>query len=253
MVTLYAVLAGLILGSFLSVLLGRWPQWRGAATGRSRCTNCMHELAWYDLIPLVSWLLLRGKCRYCGAPISALYPALELTMAAVLGIYASRSGIPSAWIAIDYVILFGLVVLFFFDLKHQILPDAVILPLGIIVLLRLVSMRPDLLVNALATGAMVSGLFGLLYAISRGRWLGFGDVKLGFVIGLLFGYPGAVGVTIVAIWAGALVGLGLIALRRATMQTAVPFGSFWVGVAIVAMLWPGPIAFVSGLLTPVLK
>ena len=253
MTTFIAVVAGLILGSFLSVLLDRWPHWRGAAAGRSHCPNCMHELAWYDLIPLVSWAMLRGACRYCGAPISKLYPALEVTMAAVLGIYAYRYGVPTGWYAIDYAVLFALVSLFFFDLKHRVLPDAILLPLGIVLLIRMASLRPDLLVNAVAMGLFMAAVLGLLYAVSRGRWLGFGDVKLALVLGLLFGYPGSVGVTLAAIWAGALVGIVLMALHRANMQTALPFGSFWVATAILALIWPSPFYFMSGLFIPALR
>ena len=246
-----ALIAGLLLGSFLSVLISRWPHWRGAGTGRSHCPNCMHELAWYDLIPLISWAVLAGRCRYCNAPISVLYPVLEISTAGVLGVYAALYGLPAGWFAVDYLILFALVALFFFDLKHHMLPDAVVYPFGLVVLIRVFSLRPDLLVNALAMGALLSAVFGLLYAVSRGRWLGFGDVKLAFVIGALFGYPGAIGVTFIAIWAGALVGLGMMALKKMTMQSALPFGSFWAAAAIVTVLWPGPVFFLSGLILPV--
>lgn len=253
MITLIAVLAGLLLGSFLSVLLDRWPHWRGVAAGRSQCPQCRHELAWFDLVPLVSWVMLDGKCRYCRASIAKLYPALELTMAGVLGVFAFKYGIPSLWYAVDYLVLFALVSLFFFDLKHRVLPDAILLPLLVIVGVRLFSQRPDILVSALATGALLSGFFGLLYLISYGRWLGLGDVKLAFVLGVLFGYPVAVGVTLIAIWSGALVGIVLILAKRANMQTALPFGSFWVAAAVLAILFPSPIAFISGLFLPILS
>lgn len=251
MITLIAILAGLLLGSFLSVLLDRWPHWRGVVTGRSQCPQCHHALAWFDLVPLVSWLVLRGKCRYCHAPIAKLYPALELTVAGVLGVFAFKYGLPSPWYGIDYLVLFALVSLFFFDLKHRVLPDIILLPLLIIVGARLVTQRPDMLVNAFATGALLAGLLGLLYLVSRGRWLGLGDVKLAFVIGVLFGYPIAVGVTLIAIWSGALVGVVLILAKRANMQTALPFGSFWAAVAILAIILPGPFAFISGLFLPI--
>jgi leader peptidase (prepilin peptidase)/N-methyltransferase len=181
-----------------------------------------------------------------------LYPALEFTMAAVLGLFAFTFGAPSSWFIIDFVILFAFVSLFFFDLKHRMLPDVILLPLVVIIGARLVMQRPDMLINACATGALLSGALGLLYVISHGRWLGLGDVKLAFVIGLLFGYPVAVGVTLVAIWAGALVGVGLILAKRANMQTALPFGSFWVAAAIITMMLPGPVSFISGLFTPLI-
>jgi leader peptidase (prepilin peptidase)/N-methyltransferase len=253
MLTVIAAGAGLILGSFLSVLLERLGRRGGIVSGRSECPHCHHILAWYDLIPLASYVMLAGRCRYCGKRISPLYPAVELTMAAVLGSYVFRWGIPSTWHLADLVLLFGLVALFFFDLKHRILPDVIVYPMSIITLVRLASERPDLLVNAVTMGVALGGLFGLLWAYSRGRWIGMGDVKLAVVIGLLFGFPGAVGVTLAAIWVGALCGVGLILAGRANMQTALPFGSFWTAAAIITIIWPGPIFFLSGLLIPALR
>lgn len=234
MLTIEVLIAGLILGSFLSVLLGRWPSWRGVVVGRSRCPSCMRELAWYDLVPLVSWLWLRGKCRSCAARISALYPVLELTMAGVLGAYAYHVGISSVWSVVDLAILFTLVSLFFFDLHHRVLPDALMVPLAALALLRL-GHSGDVL-NALMSGIVLCAVFGALFLVSHGRWLGLGDVKLAFVIGLLFGFPAAWWVTLAAIWAGALIGVILIFMRRATMQTALPLGSFWTAAAIIAFL-----------------
>lgn len=250
MVVVIAVIVGLILGSFLSVLLDRWPHLRGAGTGRSHCPHCKHVLAWYDLVPLVSWSALRGRCRYCGEPVSALYPVLELTMAGVLGLSAYISGFPSLWYATDYLILFALVSLFFFDFKYRVLPDFILVPLLIVVAARLFSERPDLLINGFATAAALSGLWGALYLISRGRWLGLGDVKLAFVLGLLFGYPGAVGVMMIAVWSGALAGIGLVLAHRAHGKTPIPFGSFWAAAAIITVIFPGPVFFLSGLITP---
>lgn len=251
MTTAIGIFAGLMLGSFLSVLLERLGHKDGIVAGRSECPRCHHVLAWYDLIPLLSYLLLRGKCRYCGARIASLYPILEISMAVVLGVYAFRFGIPTPWYAMNLIVLFGLVALFFFDLKYQILPDVITFSLLGLAVIRLVMLRPDLLVNSLATGILLASALGLLYAVSKGRWIGFGDVKLALCIGVLFGYPMAVGVTLLAVWLGALIGVGLLWSGRATMQTAVPFGTFWTSIAIVAVIWPEPVAFVSGLFTPV--
>lgn len=253
MAILVAVVVGLILGSFLSVLIGRWPHFRGAWMGRSHCPACSHVLAWHDLLPVVSWLMLRGRCRYCGTPISALYPVLEVTMAGALGLYAYFYGLPTMWYALDIIVLFGLVSLFFFDLKHQMLPDIIVLPLSIVAVLRLWVVPGHDPLTSVLTGIGIAAMFGALYAYSRGRWLGFGDVKLAVVIGLLFGYPVAVGVTLIAVWAGALVGVALMATRRATMQTALPFGSFWTAAAVVTVLWPAPVLFLSSLFIPVLR
>jgi leader peptidase (prepilin peptidase) / N-methyltransferase len=231
-----AAIVGLMLGSFLSVLLVRWPHWRGVVAGRSQCPSCSHALAWYDLIPLASWLWLRGACRSCAERISPLYPILELVMAAVFGVYAYRFGIVSVWSALDLAILFALVALFFFDLRYQILPDAILLPLVGSILISILGQVPGALVGAVVTGAALAAVVLALHIGSGGRWIGLGDAKFAFMIGLLFGYPVALTVTMVAIWLGALVGVGLILLKKATMQTAVPLGAFWAAVAIIAVL-----------------
>lgn len=251
MLTIVIVLVGLILGSFLSVLLERLPKNKpGIIAGRSECPHCHRILAWHDLAPLLSYVFLLGRCHYCKARISLLYPALELAVAAVFGSYAYRFGLAGTWSVVDLVVLFGLVALFFFDLRYQILPDIITVPLILLVLGRSFLDRPESLVNMLMTGVVLALIFGLLYTISHGRWLGLGDVKLAMLIGLLFGYPGALGVTLVAIWAGALVGLGLILVGRANMKTALPFGSFWALAAIMAIIIPGPVVYVSKLFIP---
>ncbi len=241
--TFLAAIAGLFFGSFLNVLLFRWlaspaggPRWQGAALGRSRCVQCMHKLAWYDLVPVVSWLRLRGACRYCSARISVWYPIVELSMAGVLGVYAYRFGISSVWSVVDCAILFCLVALLFFDLKHFVLPDVLVAALGSFGILSAFGHQGASLYGSGAAGLALMAFFGLLHIISRGRWLGMGDVKLALAIGLVFGYPAAFYVTMYAIWFGALVGVGLILLRRATMKTAVPFGVFWATIAIGTML-----------------
>jgi leader peptidase (prepilin peptidase) / N-methyltransferase len=250
MVTVVIIGVGLILGSFLSVLIERWHTQAGIIGGRSQCAACGHVLAWYDLFPLISWMVLRGRCRYCRIRISPRYPAMELVMAIALGVYTWQFGIPSLWMLSNLVILFGLVSLFFFDLRWRILPDVFTLGLSAIALARMIGLRSDLLVSAIATGVFLAAGFGVLYLISHGRWLGFGDVKMGLMIGLLFGFPAAVGVTLIAIWAGALVGVVLMIRHRATMETALPFGSFWAAAAILTIIIPGPVAFLSGLVIP---
>lgn len=250
MATFIAVLAGLMLGSFLSVLLERWEHKEGIIAGRSQCPACRRTLAWYDLLPLVSWLLLRGSCRYCTARISPLYPALELTMAAVLGVYVWRSGVPSLWAFTDLVLLFGLVCLFFFDLKWRLLPDVFTFGIAGVALARLIGLRPDLVTGGVAMGALLAAGFLLLYLATGRRGVGLGDVKLALGVGILFGFPVAIGVTLAAVWGGALVGIGLMVAGRATRKTALPFGSFWVTAAIATVLAPGPFAWLSGLIFP---
>jgi leader peptidase (prepilin peptidase)/N-methyltransferase len=253
MEVLTAIIVGLMLGSFLSVLVGRWDTRKGILTGRSACPDCGHALAWYDLIPLVSWIVLFRCCRYCRRPIPFRYPAMELAMGSVFGVYAARWGVSGWWSVGDFAMLFGFVVLFFFDVYRRILPDAVVFPLIGIALARLIVLRPDFLANSVATGSVLAAGLFLLHAVSHGRWLGMGDVKLSFLVGVLFGYPAAVSVTFIAIWLGALFGLVLMAVRRAALTTALPFGAFWSAVAIIAVLWPTPVRMLSGLFMPTLR
>lgn len=242
MATFIAIIVGSMLGSFLSVLLERWPHWQGVVGGRSGCPRCHHRLAWYDLIPLVSWAMLGGRCRYCHARIALLYPMLELTMAGVLALSVMRHGFD----LFECAMLFGLVALFFFDLRYRVLPDAIIAPMVLVAAVWLFAGHQVFLFWGPISAIALFLFFGGLYMISRGRWLGFGDVKLAFLMGLLFG-RGVVGVTLGAIWIGAVVGIALMVAGRANRHTALPFGSFWTAMAVIALLWPGPFYTLSRL------
>lgn len=229
---------GLILGSFLSVLLARWPKFDDVVAGRSRCPHCSHVLAWRDLVPLVSWLLLRGRCRYCRAPVSPLYPALELVMAGALGGYVAAQGLVWPWDLFILPAIVILVMLFFFDLEWQVLPDALTGLLTVLALGHLFIDRPFPWTTGLATGLFAAAAVLLVYVFTKGRGVGLGDVKLAFPLGVLFGSPGTLGIVLTAVWAGALVGVGLLVTRRATMKTALPFGSFWTAASVAALIWP---------------
>lgn len=215
---------------------------KGIVAGRSECPHCHHVLAWYDLIPLISYATLGGRCRYCRARISPRYPLLELAMAGVFAASVLVAGLD----VLDLAILFGLVALFFFDLRYQILPDVFVFPLIALAVLRLGTTHDYLAFWGPVSGVLFFGFFLALYLVSHGRWLGFGDVKLALLIGLLFGRS-AVGVTLLAIWSGAAVGVGLMLTGRANRQTALPFGSFWAAVAIITMIWPTPVYELSRL------
>lgn len=248
-----AVIVGLMLGSFASVLICRWPHWRGVVDGRSQCARCERALAWYELVPLASWFFLRGRCRSCKQSIAMFYPMLECCMAGTFGAYAYRLGISSAWNVIDLFILFLLVALLFFDLRNMVLPNIFIVLLAAAAFARIVFFQSDAIAGALYTAAALGIVFLLLHAFSGGRWLGFGDVKLAVAIGVLFGYPDAISVTMVAIWVGALVGLGMILFGRASLRTALPFGAFWTAVSVFTILWPGPVHFLSASVIPILQ
>lgn len=240
---IFAGIIGLLLGSFMNVLLDRWPHWQGVVSGRSRCPDCGKVLAWYDLVPLVSWFWLKGRCRSCGAPIPKRYLFGELAVGGVFALYAAQWGIGSPGTGVTFAMLFGFVLLFFFDLRYMVLPDVILFPLGAIAL----ASRTDVMLIALPMGLFLAGLFGALYVAGRGKWLGLGDVKLAAVIGIWF-WLWAPSVTLVAIWTGALVGGVLLLAGRVTRKTALPFGAFWTGTAILLMIWPAPFARLNELI-----
>lgn len=250
---------GLILGSFLGMVFHRLEideavrakpgkrdsrakraprhSLRDAVFGRSRCDHCQKPIAWYDNIPLLSFLLLRGRCRHCGKQISHYHPVLELT--AALFLTAAFLFYGFSW---QFAVagIFGLVMLllFAYDLKHQLIPGIIVVPaiaLALAVLVyQFVSFREgdsaQLLLwsgdpmSYLFGGLAVGGFFFLLAAVSKGTWIGGGDIKLGFLIGLLLGWPFAVVALILAYLLGTVYAVILLATRRADLKSSVAFG-----------------------------
>lgn len=242
MAVILAVLVGLCLGSFLNVLLARLYRpgrigKKGIVAGRSECFSCRHRLPWYDLIPLASWVALGGQCRFCHARIPMQYPVVEAAVAGIFGLFAYHSAVPTPESWFSFVFLFGFLALFFFDRQSFILPDVVMAPMIALALMFRGVSHPESLVPALVSGFLMAACFGILYAVSRGRWVGFGDVKLMALVGILFGYPTAWLVLVASVWLGAFWGLALIGMGRATRETALPFGSFVSCVAILAILF----------------
>ena len=239
----FIFLIGLSLGSFLSVLVVRLPLGeKGIAAGRSHCPHCRHQLAWYDLAPFLSYLLVRGHCRYCRQKISIVYPIIELATATVFVTYFYRTEL-----SFDFSIIFQLFFLLIFisvifsDFLYFIIPDKIIIPAIALAAIYPLLFQRGAIWNLLITGLVLSGIFAIIFVVSCGKWIGFGDVKLVTLIGLLFGYPLGFLAVIFSIWSGALWGIMLMALRRATMKTALPFGIFLSVVSIVFIIFQNEI------------
>jgi len=238
MLLLIAALFGLCLGSFFNVIIARWGREDGIVTGRSHCPNCRRSLPWHDLIPLLSYLLLGARCRYCRQPISLRYPVIETVTAIALVLFAYRYGIPNTPQEIFFLILaIGFLLLLYFDAIYYLLPDIIVGTLLAVTLAYLIIWNLSGLSSHILSGLLLSFVFAILYVVSRGWWIGFGDVKLTFVIGLAFGYPFGFLAVIGAIWAGAILGIILMAIRQATGKTRLPFGSFLAGSGIILILY----------------
>jgi leader peptidase (prepilin peptidase) / N-methyltransferase len=220
-----AALAGLLIGSFLNVVIHRLPRGEGIATSRSRCPSCGATIAAHDNVPLVSWVLLGGRCRGCRARIPARYPLVEgLTAALFAAVVAVQHADRDIWLGL--ALMTALVPITFIDLDYRIIPNRITLPAALAAPILLGLTRPDLIPEHLIAGAAAGGfLFLALMAYPGG--MGMGDVKLAAVMGLYLGRSVAPAM-LVALLAGTLVGVAIMARKgtREGRKTAVPFGPF---------------------------
>ena len=234
----FIFIIGLCVGSFLNVILSRLGRRGGIIAGRSACPHCGRKLLWHDLVPIISFLALGGRCRFCRGSISFRYPAVEFLTAVVLTLFFWRMGLSADLLTMaGAVLVVGLLALAFFDITAFWLPDIITVPLIVLAVARSVAGGVPVLRDALMTGFVLAGAFGILYVVSGRRWIGFGDVKLAFLVGLLFGYPIAPLVVLAGIWTAAFMGIVLVVLRRATLKTALPLGAFLAGAAILALMF----------------
>jgi leader peptidase (prepilin peptidase)/N-methyltransferase len=222
-------------------------------TDRSRCLHCEHPLAWYDLLPLVSWISLRGKCRYCHASIGWFEPLMELGVAAyfVTSYLLWPVAFDGSMAVFQFVLwlIAGvmLAILFAYDLKWFLLPDQIVFPLiavgaisSLVVVINSSNVAGSLLTIS-GSVAIMSGLYYVLWKISKGQWIGFGDVKLGLALALLLADWQ---LAFIALFAANLIGClivipGMVA-GKVTRSTRVPFGPLLIIGGVVAMLW-GPL------------
>lgn len=212
---------GLAVGSFLNVLIYRLPH-NLSPLGRSFCPNCRKQIKWQDNIPLISFFLLDGKCRFCRSPISWQYPVVEL-VTGILFILSILSSMDSIYYLFIVCVL---IVVFFTDLRYGIIPDKVTYPAIFVSLAYLFIIRDSLFIFHLASAIGASGFLWLLNRITHGRGMGLGDVKLAFLMGLFLGFPKIVVAFYAAFLTGALVSLILIFSGRKRFGQTLPFGPF---------------------------
>lgn len=257
---IYIALTGLALGSFVNALVWRLHKQSVASkknqsrkdlsivNGRSMCTHCKHVLAPKDLIPVVSWLLLRGKCRYCGKRIedTPLAELLTPTLCVVSYMFWPYEFTWTGWalFAVWVLIITCFVALALYDARWFILPDrivAVALVLAVLFFaLRVHSSNEPvvLFVGLLGAAALLPGFFALVYGLSKGTWIGFGDVKLAVVLALLSpSLFGAVVVLFAASCSGIIVSLQPLLSKDMTLSSKIPFGPFLLLGSYVAVLW----------------
>jgi leader peptidase (prepilin peptidase)/N-methyltransferase len=226
--TIAAVLLGLIVGSFLNVLIYRLPRGKNVVTGRSKCPSCGRTIAWYDNVPLASYAVLRGRCRHCRARISAKYPVVEALSGVIAGaiVWFLGLGAESLWAFVFFSIL---LVITLVDWSHRIIPDSLSVGGAVFgcvgAFLRHDITIVDSVLGALAGGGILLAVAAAYRALRKAEGMGGGDIKLMAMIGAFLGWRMVFPVLILASLAGALYGVWLM-WRGASSRTAVPFGSF---------------------------
>lgn len=249
---------GLAIGSFLNAAIYRLETEHSVWRGRSFCPNCKHALGASELIPLVSFLWQRGRCRHCHRPISAQYPLVEIATGIVFVLlgYWFWPALYSSQLLLDFSTILNLlylgfilclfIIIFVYDFKYLLIPDSIVfLGIGVSLLAGLVkwfqsgcffTLACDIYLTILAT-LVGGGFFLVLVTISREKWMGWGDVKLGFFLGLFLGWPNILVAMFLAFLLGSIIGVLLIVVGEKKLKSQMPFGPFLVIGAFVALFW----------------
>jgi len=263
-------IVGLIIGSFLGAANYRLKTAEDIVFKRSHCPRCRHDIRWYDNIPLLSFVILHGRCRDCRKYISREYPLIELMTgilfagvalkffgAPLLGVSGIIFGTIGTSAIIDMsFLLFAvcyLVIIFWHDYDFMLIPDAVVYPAIFVTFFYQIYkyiQSPLSIANfhSPLTGAVLSALgaalfFFFLIWVSKGKWIGGGDVKLGFLAGLIVGWPKILFVFFLTYLIGSVISLALIALKKKTWKSQVPFGPFMVAAILIVLFFSDQIQF----------
>jgi len=242
---------GVIIGSFLNVVIYRFNTGRGFG-GRSACMSCMRTLSWYELVPLGSYLLQRGKCRGCKTKISYQYPLVECITGLIFGVlflkfqnlFFTDIGAFAFSMAFFSTVFSLLMVVAVYDLKHKIIPDILAFIFGALAFISMffftdgnVNIHIPNMLSFLA-GPILAAPFALLWLVSNGRWIGFGDAKLALGIGWLLGVSVGFSGLVLAFWMGAIIGIGLLMFsKKHSIKSEVPFAPFMVLGLIIVFLF----------------
>jgi leader peptidase (prepilin peptidase)/N-methyltransferase len=234
---------GLVIGSFLNVCIFRLPEGLSVVSPSSRCRTCGHQLAWFENIPVISFLALRGRCRRCGQSISSQYALVEIVTAVVF-VAAALSFEPGWLLASRLIFASAMIVLFMIDLEHRILPNVITLPGIVVGFLFSLMTEPgwlSSLIGIVAGGGVLWLIAAAYERVRHEQGLGMGDVKMLAMIGAFLGWKLMLLTLVLSSLLGTSVGLGLIATSRGDMKSALPYGTFLAVAAIVASFVGDPI------------
>jgi leader peptidase (prepilin peptidase) / N-methyltransferase len=230
----FVVVLGLLVGSFLNVVVHRLPRGESLVHPRSRCVGCGTQIAAYDNLPVVSWLVLRGRCRHCGTKVSARYPAIEALTGTVFGVVAGVLGVDAdLWLELPFAAV--LIAVAAIDLEHRIIPNRILAPAAVWAIAAWAAIDAGMLPEALAAGAGAF-TFLLIAALAYPAGMGMGDVKLAGVMGLYLGLA-VIPALLTAFVAGSVVGIAILVREGAqARKKGVPFGPFLALGGLVGLL-----------------
>lgn len=249
----YIVVLGLVLGSFINVVIFRINKEQNFILGRSHCMHCKNKLKILDLIPVFSFLFLKGRCRYCNKKISIQYPLIELSTSILLvftylnldlirnNLAAFSKINPTLFYFYMSFLVMILLIIFVYDLRYYLIPDGVVIT-GFLLSIVLIFysyfcvFRFVILDNALGL-LIFSGFFAIQHYISGGKWVGWGDVNLGLLLGLVLGLKLTILSLMIAYVAGAIISLILIALKLKTRKDIIPFGPFLIAASFLSFFY----------------
>jgi leader peptidase (prepilin peptidase)/N-methyltransferase len=246
-IILFAFIIGAAVGSFLNVVILRLPsEGESIVFPASRCPKCQHALQWYDNLPIISFVLLRRRCRYCEAPISWQYPLIEFVMALLSVALLFKFGLSVA-LAIYFLFTAALLAVIVIDFYHQIIPDVISLP-GIVIGFICSFFNPVVTWQQSGLGLLIGG--GVLYAVAAGYYLftkregmGGGDIKLIAMIGAFLGWQSLPFVIFGSSVLGAVVGLGAMVKQKKGGKTMIPYGPFLSVAALLYMFFREPLNY----------
>lgn len=242
---------GLFIGSFLNVLADRIPRNEGVVTGRSHCDECNHPLYPFDLIPFFSFLLLGGKCRYCKTKLSLYYPGSELLCAGLFVMTYLVIGIAfPLHLLFSLFIVSCLDVIFLSDMKSGIIPDKIVYPAIVVTVLFQISVHGITFYEYLIPAFAAFIFFLALFLLTRGKGMGFGDVKFSFLMGLLLGFPSIIYALYIAFLTGAIVSFILLLWKRKNIKSTIPFGPFLVLGTVLTFFFPQVINLLVSMVLP---
>jgi leader peptidase (prepilin peptidase)/N-methyltransferase len=234
------ILVGLAWGSFLNVVIYRLPRGQSLVRPPSSCPQCRAHIKPYDNVPVISYLLLGGRCRACGARIPLTYPLVELLTSLCFFLLYVHFSLSVHFLA-SCLFASALLAIGFIDFFHQIIPDEITMP-GLVLALGYSFVRPDLglrqaLIGAAAGAGFLLFVYGSYRLLRKKEGLGMGDVTMMLMIGAYLGLAGTFFTLILASFAGALVGIFLLAFRQKDLQHALPFGTFLAPAAFFSLIW----------------